>query len=145
MQDTCAANSFRCGPDQNDRVGCPRFFATRVAKSAVKLNHRLAVLPNRHRRAEFAMLFKIFAEQRIESITKCFKIELHKVVGDFCEPRKHSGLTQTPYSSSSSNSPSRRSNNCSVRWVGADFVMSTPAAFNVSSGNLEPPERKNFR
>jgi hypothetical protein len=49
------------------------------------------------------------------------------------------------YSNSASNSSSRRSNNWSVLSMGAGVVMSTPAAFNVSSGNLEPPERKNFR
>src|SRR5919106_6476745 len=49
------------------------------------------------------------------------------------------------HSNSASNSPSRRSNNCSVLSIGSGVVISTPAAFNVSSGNLEPPERKNFR
>lgn len=48
-------------------------------------------------------------------------------------------------SNSCSSSSSRRSNNCSVLSMGEGVVMSTPAAFNVSSGNLEPPERKNFR
>ena len=38
MQYTRAANSFRCRPDQHDRVGRPRFLATRVAKSAVKID-----------------------------------------------------------------------------------------------------------
>jgi len=49
------------------------------------------------------------------------------------------------HSNSSSNSSRRRSNNCSVLSIGAGVVMSTPAAVNVSSGNLEPPERKNFK
>src|SRR5215475_4527457 len=66
-----------------------------------------------------------------------------QIVGRFCETPWR--LTQTPYNKSSSNSPSRRSNNCSVLSIGAGVVMSTPAAANVSSGNLEPPERKNFR
>src|SRR5215471_16378941 len=41
------------------------------------------------------------------------------------------------YTNSSSNSPSRRSNNRSVLSMGAGVVISTPAAFRVSSGNLE--------
>ncbi len=49
------------------------------------------------------------------------------------------------YSNSASNSSSRRSNNCSVLSMGARVVISTPAVFSVSSGNLEPPERKNVR
>src|SRR4029453_5699993 len=51
MQETRAANSFRCRPDQDKCSGCPRFLLTRVAKSAVKINHLLSVLPNRNRRA----------------------------------------------------------------------------------------------
>src|SRR5258705_2337297 len=43
MQYTRAANSFRCRPDQHDRVGCPRFLPTRVAKSALKINQRVTV------------------------------------------------------------------------------------------------------
>src|SRR5678816_3652721 len=62
MQHTRAANSFRCRPDQHDRVGRPRFLATRVAKSAVKINQRFTVLPNRNRRAEFAKSFKVLVE-----------------------------------------------------------------------------------
>src|SRR5205823_6000238 len=64
MQYTRAANSFRCGPDQHDRVGRPRFLATRVTKSAVKIDQRFPVLPNRKRRAEFAKPFKVLVEQR---------------------------------------------------------------------------------
>ena len=60
--------------------------------------------------------------------------------------RRRRRTTRTKgYSNSASNSSSRRSNNCSVLSIGADVVMSTPAAFNVSSGNLEPPDRKNCR
>src|SRR5215471_12450919 len=50
-----------------------------------------------------------------------------------------------PHSSSSSNSSSRCSNKRNVLSIGADVVMSTPAAFNVSNGNFEPPERRNPR
>src|SRR6059058_277144 len=49
------------------------------------------------------------------------------------------------YSSIVSNSSSLFLNNCKVLSMGADVVISTPAAFNVSSGNLEPPERRKLR
>src|SRR4029077_10577078 len=49
------------------------------------------------------------------------------------------------YSNRLSSSVTRRSNKRNVLSIGAGVAMSTPAAFNVSSGNLEPPERKKFR
>src|SRR4029077_20290660 len=48
-------------------------------------------------------------------------------------------------SNSFSNSLSRCSNKRNALSIGADVVMSTPAAFNVSSGNFEPPERRKLR
>src|SRR4029434_7741679 len=60
----------------------------------------------------------------------------------FCETPSQ---TQTAYSSSSSHSLSRCSNKHTVLSIGADVVIPTPAAFNVSSGNFEPPERRNSR
>ena len=48
MQDTCAADSFRRGPHQDNCVARPRMFATRILKSAVKLDNRLAILPDRY-------------------------------------------------------------------------------------------------
>src|SRR6266403_4712915 len=51
----------------------------------------------------------------------------------------------TPYSKSSTSSSSRRSNNFNVLSMGAGVVMSTPAVFNVSNGNFDPPERKKLR
>src|SRR5437763_9544888 len=68
MQDTRAANSFRCRPDQHDRVGRPRFLATRIAKFAVKINQRFTVLPNRKRGDEFAKLLQIILKQRSQLI-----------------------------------------------------------------------------
>src|SRR5437773_3382633 len=58
MQDTCAADSFRCRPDQNKCVARPRIFAACIAKSAVKIDNRLSILPNRHRGPELANLSK---------------------------------------------------------------------------------------
>src|SRR5258707_12015828 len=77
MQHTRAASSFRSRPDQHDRVGCPRFLATRVAKSAVKINQRFTVLPNRKRRSEFAKLFKILLKQRFQSLKNLPAFKLH--------------------------------------------------------------------
>ena len=77
MQYARAANSFRRRPDQHDRVGCPRFLATRVAKSAVKINQRFIVSPNRKRRAEFAKLFKILLKQRFQSLKNLPTFKLH--------------------------------------------------------------------
>src|SRR5262249_32322863 len=77
MQHTRAADSFRCRPDQYDRVGCPRFLAIRVAKSAVKIDNWLAVLPNRNRRAEFAKLLKILLKPRFQSLHNLPGFQLH--------------------------------------------------------------------
>ena len=46
MQYTRAANSFRCRPDEHDRIGRPRFLATGIAKSIVKIGNWFSVLPN---------------------------------------------------------------------------------------------------
>src|SRR5215468_5739315 len=87
MQYTRAANSFRCRPDQHDRVGCPRSLATRVAKSAVKIKNWFSILPNRNRCAEFATFVEVFAKEWFKSCAKFFGIEVHilKVVARFCE------------------------------------------------------------
>src|SRR5262249_5225975 len=50
VQPTRAAIPLGGRQDQPARVGCPRFFAVRVQKPAVKINQRLSVLPNRNRR-----------------------------------------------------------------------------------------------
>ena len=62
MQHAGAAESLGRRPNENERVGGPRLFAARVAKSAVKIDNRFSVLPNRNRRAEFAELLEIFLE-----------------------------------------------------------------------------------
>ena len=49
------------------------------------------------------------------------------------------------YNKSDSSSFNRLSNKRNVLSMGSDVLMSTPAVFNVSNGNLEPPERKKFR
>src|SRR5207247_7549428 len=70
MQQTCAADSFRRRPTQDERVSRPRLLVARVAKPAVKIDHRFPVLPNRHRSAQFAELFEVFLEQRFQSLKK---------------------------------------------------------------------------
>src|SRR6476646_8055144 len=77
MQYTRAANSFRCRPNQHGGVGAPRFLATGIAKSAVKINQRFTVLPNRKRRAEFAESFKVLIEQRFQSLKNLAGFQLH--------------------------------------------------------------------
>src|SRR4029077_13083209 len=77
VQDTCATDSFRRRPYQNKRVVRPRMFAARIAKSAVKINDLLPVLPNRNRSSELPKLFEVFLEQRFQSREKFFGIEVH--------------------------------------------------------------------
>src|SRR5262249_883091 len=77
MQYARAADSFRCRPDQHDRVGCPRFRTTRVAESAVKINNWFSILPNRNRCAEFATFAEVFAKEWFKSCAKFFGIEAH--------------------------------------------------------------------
>ena len=62
MEETGAAQSFRRRPEENQRVRGPRFLTVRIAKSAMEIEQRLAILPNRDRGAEFAKLRKIFFE-----------------------------------------------------------------------------------
>ena len=81
-------------------------------------------------------------------ITLCTKLNSHEASSKqeaHFSRRRTRDRRSLIHSNSASNSSSRRSNKCSVLSMGAGVVISTPAAFNVSSGNLEPPERKNFR
>jgi hypothetical protein len=77
MQYTSAANSFRCRPDEHDCVGRPRFLATGVAKSAVKIGDWFTLLPNRNCRAELAESFKVLVEQRFQSLKNLSAFQLH--------------------------------------------------------------------
>ena len=70
MQQARAAQSLRRRPDEHERVGGPRLFAARVAISAVKIDNRFSVLPNRNRRAEFAEALEVFLKERLESFAK---------------------------------------------------------------------------
>ena len=155
MQQTSATDCLRGRPNQHKSIGRPRFLAAGIAKPAVQVNQRFSILPNRNRRAHVAKLFEVLVKQRFYSVTKTTGVQLHERIGTipnrnpncraFLYPRRLSGLTQKRYSKSSCNSSTRCPNNCSVLSIGAGVVMSTPAAFKVSSGNLEPPERKNFK
>src|SRR5206468_4721811 len=55
----------------------PRLLVARVAKPAVKIDHRFPILPNRHRGAQFAELFEVFLEQRFQSLKKRTALQLH--------------------------------------------------------------------
>src|SRR4029077_20729116 len=67
VQDAGAAESFRRRPNQNERVGCPRFFAARIAKAAVQLDNRLSILPNGNGRTKLAKLVEILSKERLDS------------------------------------------------------------------------------
>ena len=70
MQNTRAADSFCRRPYQNKRVAVHGFSSTRIAKSAVKIENRFSVLPNRNSGSELAKLLKVFLEQWFQSLTK---------------------------------------------------------------------------
>ena len=63
MQQTCAAQAFGRGPEQDDGVGGPGHLAFRVAKSAVQFQDRFSILPDGYRRAELAKARKILVEE----------------------------------------------------------------------------------
>src|SRR6266404_9960816 len=77
MQHTGAAESLRRRPDKNECVGGPGLFAARIAKSAVKIDNRFSVLPNRNRRAKFTQSLEIFLEKRLEARAEFVCVRLH--------------------------------------------------------------------
>ncbi len=77
MQNAGAAESLRGRPNQDKRVANPRMFAARIFKSAVKIDNRFPVLPDRNRGAELAQLLKILFKQRRDALTKFVRIQLH--------------------------------------------------------------------
>src|ERR1043166_269786 len=66
-QDAGATESFRGRPNQNERVGCPRFFAARIAKAAVQINNQLSILPNGNGRTKLAKLVEILSKKCLDS------------------------------------------------------------------------------
>src|SRR5262249_13001287 len=77
MEDTSAAKSLGGRPNEDERVGAPWFFAADIAKSAVKIDNRLPVLPDRNCGSELSKLFKILPEQRLQSLVKLAAFQLH--------------------------------------------------------------------
>jgi hypothetical protein len=72
MQHTGAAEPLRRRPDENECIVGPGLFAARIAKSAVKIDNRFSILPNRNRRAEFTQPFEIVLEEgsrRVRSLS----------------------------------------------------------------------------
>jgi len=78
VQQTSASDPFRRRPNQNDRVFGPRLFASGIAKSAVKLEQLLSVLPNGNGGAELAKCLEILLKQRFEALAKLICIQLHR-------------------------------------------------------------------
>src|SRR6266567_8299923 len=78
MQRAGATDSFRCRPDENDRIRRPWMFATRVPKATVKIDKRFSILPNGNRRAEFPKFFKIFAKERVQALAQFAWVQLHR-------------------------------------------------------------------
>jgi hypothetical protein len=74
MQKTGAADSLCRRPYQHERVSRPRFFATRVAEPAVKIENRFFVLPNRNSGSELAKPLKVFLEQWLQSLAKFISV-----------------------------------------------------------------------
>ena len=68
MQQTGAADSFRRRPHQDNCVLFPRLFSFGIAKSAVQIEDRLTVLPDRQRRAQFTKALEIFLEEWRDSL-----------------------------------------------------------------------------
>src|SRR6266545_11764 len=77
MQNACAANSLGGRPDEDKRMGFPRFFVASIAKPAVKIDNWFSILPDRNRRAQLSKLFEVLQEQGLESLANSFRIELH--------------------------------------------------------------------
>src|ERR1700704_360090 len=77
MQHTGGAEPLRRRPDENECVVGPGLFAACVAKSAVKIDNRFSILPNRNRRAEFTQPLEIFLEKRLEARVEFVWVRLH--------------------------------------------------------------------
>src|ERR1700682_3943519 len=77
MQHTGAAESLGRRPDEDKRVVGPGLFAAGIAKSAVKIDNRFSVLPNRNRRADFTQPLEIFLEKRLEARAEFVCVRLH--------------------------------------------------------------------
>src|SRR5205807_720534 len=78
MQQTGAADSFRGRPDQHDGVLGPGLFPLGIAKSAVQIEQRFAVLPNRQRRAQLTKALEVPLEKRRDSLAQFLGVESHR-------------------------------------------------------------------
>src|SRR2546430_1613212 len=78
MQETRTAESFSRRPDQNEGVVLPRLLATAVAKSAVKLEQLLSVLPNRNGCAKLAELIEVLVKERFNPRTQRVYLQSHR-------------------------------------------------------------------
>src|SRR5439155_4989768 len=58
-------------------VARPRIFAKRISKSAVKIDDRLSILPNRYCSPKLAKFLEILVKQWFQSLQKLAWIQLH--------------------------------------------------------------------
>src|SRR5882762_4142633 len=77
MEDTRAGNSLGGRPDEDKRITLPGPFVAGVAKATEKIDNWFSVVPNRNRRAQLPNLFEVLPKDRLQSLTKSFRIELH--------------------------------------------------------------------
>jgi hypothetical protein len=77
MEDACAAKSLGGRPDEDERVSFPWFFVAGIAKSAVKIDDRFSILPDRYSRTELSEFFEVFPERGSQSLAKFVGIQLH--------------------------------------------------------------------
>ena len=98
VEQTGAAQSFRRRPDENQRVRGPGLFAARIAKSAMKIEQRLAILPNGNRRAEFAKLREIFLEQWRDTFESALESLHHarSVIAEAAFPKRRNFEVRRP-------------------------------------------------
>jgi hypothetical protein len=68
VQQTRAPDSFRRRPDKDERVFGPPLLAPRVTETAVQLEERLTILPERNGPAELATFREVLVENRREPI-----------------------------------------------------------------------------
>src|SRR5260370_5139024 len=78
MQNAGGAQSFRGRPDEHERVVAPRDGPARIPKSAVKIDNRFSMLPNRHPGAQLAELAEIFLKQRHDALASAASIYLQQ-------------------------------------------------------------------
>src|SRR3954471_5691625 len=78
MQQTCAPETFSRRPEEHARISCPWNLAARIAKSAVQIEDRVAVLPDGDSGAKFTALAEVFLEQRRQPVSQFVGAQFHR-------------------------------------------------------------------